>query len=35
MPIPTLDLGECRTGYDDDTFNHLLEWGSPNVFAGG
>lgn len=31
MPIPILDLGECRTGYDDDTFNHLIEWGTENV----
>jgi len=31
MPIPQLDLGECRTGYDDDTFNHLLEWSTENV----
>ena len=31
MPIPILDLGECRTGYDDDTFAHLLEWRTENV----
>lgn len=31
MTIPILDLGECRTGYDDDTFAHLLEWGTENV----
>ena len=31
MPIPILDLGECRTGYDDDTFAHHLEWGTENV----
>ncbi len=31
MPIPTLDLGECRTGYSDDIFSHKLEWGSDNV----
>lgn len=31
MSIPILDLGECRTGYDDDTFAHLLEWGTENV----
>ena len=31
MPVPILDLDQCRTGYDDDTFNHLLEWGTENV----
>tara|TARA_R110000803_G_scaffold41971_2_gene90105 strand:- start:1944 stop:2534 length:591 start_codon:yes stop_codon:yes gene_type:complete len=31
MPIPILDLGECRTGYIDDAFNHLIEWGTENV----
>ena len=31
MPTPILDLDQCRTGYDDDTFNHLLEWGTDNV----
>ena len=31
MPIPTLDLGECRTGYSDDIFSHTLEWGSDNT----
>lgn len=39
MPIPQLDLGECRTGYtsditddgSDDSFSHNLIWGSDNT----
>jgi hypothetical protein len=31
MPIPIKDLGECRTGYIDDTFAHSLEWSTENI----
>lgn len=39
MGDKTRDLGSCRTGYtsdvtddgSDDTFNHLIEWGSDNT----